>query len=163
MIGLGCETNQIQDVIDNYHLDADPSNLPLNLTIQGTGGIRKTVLAGIEMVEKLLPEVNATPRTEQPISELVVALKCGGSDGWSGVTANPIVGMVADEIVRQGGSAVLAETPEIYGAEHLLTRRAINREVGEKLVAKVHWWEKHAAAHNMEIDNNPSAGNKVAA
>jgi altronate dehydratase len=161
MIGLGCETNQIQDIIDNYHLNADASDLPLNLTIQGSGGIRKTVLAGIEMVEKILPQVNATPRTEQPISELVVALKCGGSDGWSGVTANPIVGMVADEIVRQGGSAVLAETPEIYGAEHLLTRRAINREVGEKLVAKVKWWEMHAARHNMEIDNNPSAGNKV--
>ncbi len=161
MIGLGCETNQIQDLMDNYHLNADPSHLPLNLTIQGEGGIRKTIKAGIEMVERLLPVVNATPRTPQPISELVVALKCGGSDGWSGVTANPVVGLVADEIVRQGGSAALAETPEIYGAEHLLTRRAINREVGEKLIAKVRWWEAHAAKHNMEIDNNPSAGNKV--
>lgn len=161
MIGLGCETNQISDLMDNYHLNADSSALPLNLTIQGQGGIRKTVQAGIEMVERLLPVVNATPRTPQPISELMVALQCGGSDGWSGVTANPVVGLVADEIVRQGGYAALAETPEIYGAEHLLTRRAISREVGEKLVAKVRWWERHAAAHNMEIDNNPSAGNKV--
>ncbi|MEP7293404.1 MAG: altronate dehydratase family protein, partial [Chloroflexota bacterium] len=161
MVGLGCETNQIQDVVDNYHLNADPSNLPLNLTIQGEGGIRKTVQAGIELVEKLLPTVNATPRTPQPISELVVALKCGGSDGWSGVTANPVVGLLADEIVRQGGYAVLAETPEIYGAEHLLTRRAISREVGEKLIDKVHWWEAHARKHDIEIDNNPSAGNKV--
>ena len=162
MVGLGCETNQIQDVIDNYHLNAEPSSLPpLNLTIQGEGGIRKTVAAGIRMVESLLPIVNETPRTPQPVSELVVALKCGGSDGWSGVTANPMLGLLADEIVRQGGYAALAETPEIYGAEHLLTRRAISREVGEKLVNKVHWWERHAAKHNMEIDNNPSAGNKV--
>ncbi|MFN8449961.1 MAG: altronate dehydratase family protein [Anaerolineae bacterium] len=161
MIGLGCETNQIADIMDNYHLNGNSGELPLNLTIQGAGGIRKTVAAGIEMVERLLPVVNATPRTPQPISELVVALQCGGSDGWSGVTANPVVGLVADEVVRQGGYAALAETPEIYGAEHLLTRRAISREVGEKLVEMVRWWERHAAAHNMEIDNNPSAGNKV--
>lgn len=161
MVGLGCETNQISDIMDNYHLNAMAGDLPLNLTIQGSGGIRKTVQAGIEMVEKLLPIVNATARTSQPISELTVALQCGGSDGWSGVTANPVVGLVADEIVRQGGGAALAETPEIYGAEHLLTRRAINQQVGEKLVEMVRWWERHAAAHNMEIDNNPSAGNKV--
>ncbi len=161
MIGLGCETNQIQEINDNYNLSATTLDLPLNLTIQGQGGIRKTVQRGIELIEQLLPTVNATQRTPQPISELVVALECGGSDGWSGVTANPVVGLVADEIVRQGGYAVLAETPEIYGAEHLLTRRAISREVGEKLVAQVHWWERHAAMHDMEIDNNPSVGNKV--
>lgn len=161
LIGLGCETNQIQDVIDNYHLNASAADLPLNLTIQGTGGIRKTIHAGIEMVESLLPQVNATPRTPQPISELVVALKCGGSDGWSGVTANPILGLVSDEIVRQGGTTALAETPEIYGAEHLLTRRAASPEVAAQLIDKVHWWERHAALHHMEIDNNPSAGNKA--
>ncbi len=161
MIGLGCETNQIQEINDNYNLSATTLDLPLNLTIQGQGGIRKTVQRGIELIEQLLPVVNATPRTPQPISELAVALQCGGSDGWSGVTANPVVGLVADEIVRQGGYALLAETPEIYGAEHLLTRRAISREVGEKLVAQVHWWERHAAMHDMEIDNNPSVGNKV--
>ena len=163
MIGLGCETNQIQDIADNYNLRAEDQlpGMALNLTIQGQGGIRKTIQAGIEMVERLLPVVNATPRTPQPLSELVVALKCGGSDSWSGVTANPVVGLVADAIVAQGGTAVLAETPEIYGAEHLLTRRAVSREVGEKLVDKVRWWEVHAAMHNVEIDNNPSAGNKV--
>ncbi len=163
VVGLGCETNQIKDLVDNYHLRAGdtPSALPPSLTIQGEGGIRKTVQAGIAMVEELLPIVNQTPRTKQPVSELMVALKCGGSDGWSGVTANPVVGLLADELVRQGGAAVLAETPEIYGAEHLLTRRAATREIGEKLVAKVHWWEEHARKHNMEIDNNPSAGNKV--
>lgn len=162
MVGLGCESNQIQDIAQNYQLSlTDQANLPLNLTIQGEGGIRKTVRAGIEMVERLLPVVNRTPRTPQPMSELVVALKCGGSDGWSGVTANPVVGLVADAVVRQGGTVALAETPEIYGAEHLLTRRAINREVGEKLVERVRWWEDHARKHHMEIDNNPSTGNKV--
>ncbi|PLS81231.1 MAG: galactonate dehydratase, partial [Chloroflexi bacterium] len=95
------------------------------------------------------------------LSELMLALQCGGSDGWSGVTANPLLGMVADEVVRQGGTAVLAETPEIYGAEHLLTRRAISPEVGQKLVAQVRWWEAHARSHGMEIDNNPSPGNKA--
>jgi altronate hydrolase len=92
---------------------------------------------------------------------LVVALQCGGSDGWSGVTANPVLGLACDEIVRQGGGVVLAETPEVYGAEHLLTRRAISREVGEKLVDKIHWWERHAEKHGVEIDNNPSHGNKA--
>ena len=163
MVGLGCETNQIQDIADNYdlQLNSDSLNFPLNLTIQGQGGIRKTVHAGIEMVEQMLPIVNQTQRTPQPVSELIVALQCGGSDGWSGITANPVVGLVADEVVRQGGTVALAETPEIYGAEHLLTRRAINREVGEQLVAKVRWWEAHTAMHQVEIDNNPSAGNKV--
>jgi altronate hydrolase len=104
---------------------------------------------------------NAVARTPQPISELIVALQCGGSDGWSGVSANPVLGLAVDEIVRQGGTAVLAETPEIYGAEHLLTRRAVSREVGEKLIEKVHWWEQHTKRLNIEIDNNPSVGNKV--
>ncbi|MBX3065296.1 MAG: altronate dehydratase [Anaerolineae bacterium] len=160
MVGLGCETNQIRDIIDNYALE-DSNGAPNYLNIQDEGGLRKTVNAGIAAVEKLLPVVNQTPRTVQPVSEIVLGLKCGGSDGWSGVTANPVLGLVADELVRQGGSAVLAETPEIYGAEHLLTRRAINREVGEKLVEKVHWWERHAAKHEIEIDNNPSVGNKA--
>ncbi len=156
LIGLGCEVNQVSDLISNHHLGQ-----PYNITIQDSGGIRKTVQAGIEAVERLLPVVNATPRTPQPISELMIALQCGGSDGWSGVTANPMLGMMVDELVRQGGSAVLAETPEIYGAEHLLTRRAINPQVGEKLIERVHWWEKHCQRIGVEIDNNPSPGNKA--
>jgi altronate hydrolase len=134
---------------------------PPSLTIQDTGGIRKTIEAGIAAVKELLPTVNAYQREPIPISELVVALQCGGSDGWSGVTANPVLGLACDEIVRQGGGVVLAETPEVYGAEHLLTRRAISREVGEKLVDKIHWWERHAEKHGVEIDNNPSHGNKA--
>ena len=110
---------------------------------------------------ELLPTVNQIERTPQPISELMVALQCGGSDSWSGVTANPLVGAVSDEIVRQGGTVVLGETPEVYGAEHMLIRRAVSREVGEKLIAKVRWWEEHASRLGTEIDNNPSPGNKL--
>lgn len=165
VVGLGCETNQIADLIQNYDLraidDGNAPRTPPSLVIQGEGGIRKTIAAGITAIETLLPVVNSVQRAPQPISELTLALQCGGSDGWSGVTANPALGMVADEVVRQGGTAVLAETPEIYGAEHLLTRRAINAEVGQKLVAQVRWWEHHAQLHGMEIDNNPSPGNKA--
>lgn len=162
IVGLGCESNQIGDLVANYGLQHGYKNAaPPSLTIQGTGGTRKTIEAGIEAVEELLPLVNQAERSPQPVSELMIALQCGGSDSWSGVTANPVVGLVADEIVRQGGTVVLAETPEIYGAEHMLTRRAVSREVGEKLVSLVRWWEDHAARLGIEIDNNPSVGNKL--
>ncbi|MCX6017374.1 MAG: altronate dehydratase family protein [Chloroflexi bacterium] len=186
LVGLGCETNQLADLIDNYQLawkdaptvrrapthqtaahqtaSSDAPAIvppPPNLYIQDAGGVRKTVQAGIAMIEQLLPIANEYRREPLPVSGLTVALQCGGSDGWSGVTANPALGLACDELVRQGGGVVLAETPEVYGAEHLLTRRAISREVGEKLVRKIHWWERHAAAHGVEIDNNPSAGNKA--
>ncbi|MFO7323711.1 MAG: altronate dehydratase family protein [Chloroflexota bacterium] len=162
LVGLGCETNQIADLIRNYSLDAGNGlKPPPSLNIQDEGGIRKTVQAGVGAIRELLPEVNRVARSPQPVSELIVALQCGGSDGWSGVTANPALGLAVDELVRQGGTGVLAETPEIYGAEHLLTRRAISEAVGQKLVEKVRWWEDHARKHRMEIDNNPSVGNKV--
>jgi altronate hydrolase len=165
IVGLGCETNQITELVAAYgpslQTQARTNLRRPHLTIQDTGGIRKTIQAGIEAIEELLPLVNATPRTPQPISELMLALQCGGSDGWSGITANPLLGMAVDEIVRQGGSAVLAETPEIYGAEHLLTRRAIYPTVGEKLIERVRWWEQHCARMGLEIDNNPSPGNKA--
>jgi altronate hydrolase len=177
LVGLGCEVNQISELVENYHLAAkeaprlinrqskieNPKSTlpPPSLTIQDTGGVRKTTEAGIAMVKELLPIVNHFQREPVPISELAVALQCGGSDGWSGVTANPALGLACDEIVRHGGSVVLAETPEVYGAEHLLTRRAVSREVGEKLIRKIHWWEAHAAKHGVEIDNNPSHGNKA--
>lgn len=166
LVGLGCETNQIADLVENYGLrqqaePVGPAHWPPSLVIQDLGGIRKTVQAGIEAVEALLPQVNAVERTPQPISELMLALQCGGSDGWSGITANPVLGLVVDEVVRQGGTAVLSETPEIYGAEHLLTRRAVSPEVGQKLVAKVRWWEEYARLMGVEIDNNPSHGNKA--
>ncbi|HLY25428.1 MAG TPA: altronate dehydratase family protein, partial [Aggregatilineales bacterium] len=162
IVGLGCETNQAADFVENYDLTAEEiGGRPPTLTIQGEGGIRKAVAAGIAAVERLLPIANACQRTPQPISELMVALQCGGSDSWSGVTANPVVGLVADEIVRQGGTVVLAETPEIYGAEMMLTRRAASPEIGQKIIEKVQWWERHAERVGGQIDNNPSAGNKA--
>jgi len=162
IVGLGCETNQTSELVENYDLSIEEiGGMTPTLTIQGEGGIRKAVAKGIAAVERLLPLANACQRTPQPISELMVALQCGGSDSWSGVTANPVVGLVADEIVRQGGTVVLAETPEIYGAEMMLTRRAVSAEVGQKIVDKVQWWERHAERIGGAIDNNPSAGNKA--
>jgi altronate hydrolase len=156
IVGLGCETNQIADLISNHELGEVPA-----LTIQEAGGIRKTVKAGIEAVQSLLPQVNQTARTPQPISEIMVALQCGGSDSWSGVTANPALGFAVNELIRHGGSAVLAETPEIYGAEHLLIHRATSQAVADRLIEKIHWWEEHTRRLNIEIDNNPSVGNKL--
>ncbi|GAC1641469.1 MAG: altronate dehydratase family protein [Herpetosiphon sp.] len=164
VVGLGCEANQVSDLVQNYGLDRGEGNerrYPPTLVIQEEGGIRRTVAAGIAAVEKLLPQVNAAQRTAEPISELMLALQCGGSDGWSGITANPVVGIVSDEIVRQGGTTVLAETPEIYGAEHLLLRRAVSDQVAQKLTSQIRWWEEHTKRLNIEIDNNPSPGNKA--
>ncbi len=160
IVGLGCEANQVADLVSNYDLNGNGRQAP-GITIQGEGGIRKTIEAGVAAVEELLPLVNASERSPQPVSELMVALQCGGSDGWSGVTANPVVGAASDLLVQQGGTVVLGETPEIYGAEQLLTRRAVNREVGERLLEFIRWWEAHSEKHDMEIDNNPSPGNKL--
>src|SRR6185503_3493578 len=163
MIGLGCEVNQVDAIRQAYKLDAlkPGDNAPAFLNIQASGGIRKTVEAGVAAVQRLLPAANALQRTPQPLSKLVLAENCGGSDGNSGITANPALGVASDELVRHGGASVLAETPEIYGAEHLLTRRAVTREVGERIVALIHWWEEHARLHKASIDNNPSFGNKA--
>jgi altronate hydrolase len=177
LIGLGCETNQLSELITNYQLTSrDAPSVrrisggsgapvatlpPASIYIQDAGGVRKTTHAAIEQIEAMLPMVNANMREPLPVSGLSVALQCGGSDGWSGVTANPALGLACDELVRHGGSVVLAETPEVYGAEHMLTRRAVSREVGEKLIEKIHWWERHAEQHGVEINNNPSTGNKA--
>jgi altronate hydrolase len=164
LVGLGCETNQIEDLADAYDLGKAPAAPPkglLGLVIQDLSGVRKTIEAGIAQVQEILPLVNATQRTPQPVSELLLALQCGGSDSWSGITANPLVGLVADELVRQGGSVLLGETPEIYGAEQLLVRRASSAKVGQKLIDQVHWWEDYTRRLGVEIDNNPSIGNKA--
>jgi altronate hydrolase len=163
ILSLGCEVNQPADLIETGHLAGGDSRegRPLVLTIQEDGGFRKTVEDGIEAVMKLLPVANEARREPVPVSELVVALQCGGSDGWSGVTANPALGIAADMLVRQGGTVVLGETTEVYGGEHLLTRRARSREVGEKLVECIHWWERYTAMFGASIDNNPAPGNKA--
>src|SRR5438477_7953229 len=162
MIGLGCEVNQVQFIRKEHKLDElkPGETAPTFLTIQSAGGVRRTVDAAAAAVTKLLPVANDLRRAPLPISKLVLAENCGGSDGNSGITANPALGVASDELVRYGGTSVLAETPEIYGAEHLLTRRAVSREVGEKLVSLIRWWEQHVRQHNATIDNNPSYGNK---
>jgi altronate dehydratase len=133
----------------------------VSLEIQGVGGLRRTVERAVLEVERMLPRVAALRRTEQALSGLKLALNCGGSDGYSGVTANPALGWAADELVRAGGVAVLGETPEIYGAEHLLLRRAVSEEVAERLRGRIRWWEEYVARHGATIDNNPSPGNKA--
>lgn len=159
IIGLGCETNQIETLLETQGLQASAQLRAF--TIQGIGGTSKTIAAGIAQVKALLAEANQVRR--QPVSarHLVVGLQCGGSDGYSGITANPALGNAVDRLVAAGGTAILSETPEIYGAEHLLTRRAVSREVGEKLVARIRWWEDYCQRMNAELNNNPSAGNKA--
>jgi altronate hydrolase len=159
MVGLGCEGFQIPRLKEAYGVEENSTFR--TMTIQETGGTRKTVAAGVEAVRAMLPQVNGIRRETVPASELMLALQCGGSDGYSGITANPALGVAADILVRQGGTAILSETPEIYGAEHLLTRRARTREVGEQLVEIIHWWEDYAARNQMEMNNNPSPGNKL--
>ena len=131
------------------------------LTIQETGGTRKTVDAIASAIRDMLPIAAAAKRETRPASELVLALQCGGSDGYSGLTANPALGAASDLLVRHGGTSILSETPEIYGAEHLLTRRAASREVGEKLVERIRWWEAYTSRNGGEMNNNPSPGNKA--
>jgi altronate hydrolase len=131
------------------------------MTIQDTGGTKKTIAAGVEAVKAMLPIAGKVRRETVPASELMLALQCGGSDGYSGITANVALGVAVDMLVKHGGTAVLAETPEIYGAEHLLTRRARDRATGEKLIDIIKWWEDYTARARMSMDNNPSPGNKA--
>ena len=158
MAGLGCEMNQIDWLIEAYGLVPGP--LFQSMNIQDVGGLRKTVELGIKKIEAMLPLVNDVQREECPASELMVALQCGGSDAWSGITANPALGYACDLLVAQGATGVLAETPEIYGAEHLLTARAADRETGEKLIGLIRWWEDYTLRNKGSMDNNPSPGNK---
>jgi len=171
IVGLGCEVSYAQHLVESHDLvtlggartrSSEPNDSrPRVLNIQEQGGIAKTVEAAVAAVHQLLPEANTWKRTEQPVSKLKLAMECGGSDGNSGVTANPALGIAADLVVAQGGTAILGETPEIYGAEHLLTRRAVSREVGQKLVDRIRWWEDYTRLFGAEINNNPSPGNKA--
>jgi len=159
LVGLGCEVFQIGRMKQEYGILENESFR--TMTIQDTGGTRKTVEAGVARLKEMLPAANAARRETVPASELVLALQCGGSDGYSGITANPALGAAADLLVRNGGTAILSETPEIYGAEHLLTRRAASREIGEKLVSMIRWWEDYTSRNGGEMNNNPSPGNKA--
>lgn len=159
IVGLGCETNQIDGLMERQGLA--PGATLRTMTIQALGGTARTVAAGIEQVKAMLPVANNVRREPVDASHLVVGLQCGGSDGYSGISANPALGAAVDRLVAHGGTAILSETPEIYGAEHLLTRRAASRDVGEKLIERIRWWEAYCARMNANMNNNPSAGNKA--
>jgi altronate hydrolase len=159
LVGLGCEVFQIGRMKEIYGIE-DGETFQ-TMTIQDSGGTKKIIEWGVEHIKAMLPIAAKAKRETLPASELVLALQCGGSDGYSGITANPALGYAADILVRNGGTAILSETPEIYGAEHLLTRRAVTREVGEKLVERIHWWEDYTERNHGEMNNNPSPGNKL--
>ena len=158
LVGLGCEVMQIPELVGNNRMKQS-ENFKY-MTIQQTGGTKKTIEAGVSILKAMAQEVNQIQRTKQPIKHLSVALQCGGSDGYSGITANPALGIASDLLVQHGGTTILAETPEIYGAEHLLTRRAATPEIGQKLVERIRWWEDYTSRNQGEMDNNPSPGNK---
>ncbi len=159
MVGLGCEVFQIGRMKEERGIVEGEAFQ--SLTIQATGGTRKTVEAGLDRIRAMLPRLDRARREAVPASELVLALQCGGSDGYSGITANPALGAAVDILVRNGGTAILSETPEIYGAEHLLTRRAATPEIGRALVDRILWWEDYCARNGGEMNNNPSPGNKA--
>ena len=159
MVGLGCEVMQIPGLLEDYGLEEN--EMFRTMTIQASGGTRKTVERGVAVIGEMLAKANAVKREKIPVSELMLALQCGGSDGYSGITANPALGKAVDLLVEEGGTAVLCETPEIYGAEHLLTRRAATPEIGEKLVEIIKWWEDYTARNHGAMNNNPTPGNKA--
>src|SRR5436853_5634389 len=159
IVGLGCEANQINMLMAAQGLKK--SDTLGAFTIQEKGGTRKAVENGVARVKEMLPEANKVKREPVPASHLILGLQCGGSDGYSGISANPALGAAVDLLVRHGGTAILSETPEIYGAEHLLTRRAVSREVGETLIARIHWWQEYTKRNGNEMNNNPSPGNKA--
>ena len=158
-VGLGCETMQVNRMRELF--DGDGSERFHGLTIQGSCGTTAAINNIVQQVHELLPQVNTIERTPCPVSKLTVALQCGGSDGFSGVSANPALGMAADMLVGLGGTVILSETPEIYGAEQLLLQRAINDDVAQKLLDKISWWEHYTSINGASMDNNPSPGNKA--
>lgn len=165
LVGLGCETGQASFLADSeglvqIELPGRAKAAPLILNMQEEGGIKKTVARATAILKEMLPEVNRVRREPIPVAELILGTNCGGSDGNSGVTANPALGFASDLLIAHGGTSALAETPEIYGGEHTLTRRAVSRAVGEKLVERILWWEKYTGQFGAQINNNPSVGNK---
>ena len=165
VVGLGCEASQPSYLVDNYGLvqldiPSREQPPPLVMNIQDEGGTRKTVDRGIEVLKELLPEANKVEREPIPLSELILATECGGSDGNSGVSANPALGIASDRLVAHGGTSILSEVTEIYGGEHILTQRAISEAVGRKLIERIEWWIDYAGKLGSVINNNPSVGNK---
>jgi altronate hydrolase len=159
LIGLGCEVNQIEPLVQG--LAPEVRQRIRTLTIQDAGGTREAIERGRQLVGELVAQASQACRSTVSVARLVVGLQCGGSDGYSGISANPALGAAVDLLVRHGGTAILSETPEIYGAEHLLTARAANPDVAARLLARLRWWEAYAARNGAQLDNNPSPGNKA--
>ncbi|WP_322892353.1 MULTISPECIES: altronate dehydratase family protein [unclassified Yoonia] len=158
LIGLGCEVMQVSALVGGRPIRADGALR--YMTIQQEGGTRKTIEKGLEELRGIAELANQATRQPAPVSQLMLGMQCGGSDGYSGITANPALGKASDLLVQHGGTTILSETSEIYGAEHLLTRRAVSEDVGRKLIDRIHWWEDYTARNQGEMDNNPSPGNK---
>jgi altronate hydrolase len=159
VVGLGCEGNQIKTWLTHSGLQEGETLQTFN--IQDSGGTARTVAKGIEVIQSMLHKCNSLQRVPCGVEHLTVGLQCGGSDGYSGISANPALGAAVDLLVAHGGTAILSETPEIYGAEHLLTRRAVRPDIGEKLLGRIRWWEEYTQKNNGEMNNNPSPGNKA--
>ncbi|MDR2451238.1 MAG: altronate dehydratase family protein [Candidatus Accumulibacter sp.] len=159
LVGLGCEQNQIDPLVER--IGAREPGMLRQLIMQTEGGTSATVAQGIAAIEGMLPRAGEYRREALPVSHLIVGLNCGGSDGYSGITANPALGGASDLLVAHGATTVLSETPEIYGAEHLLTRRARTPEIARRLIDRIAWWKEYCARNGGELDNNPSAGNKA--
>ena len=158
-VGLGCEVNQLEMMFANTSLE---TNSKLHaFTIHDTGGTEQTIKRGVDIIKSMLPEANRVTRQPVSAANLVLGMECGGSDAYSGITANPALGAAADLLIRNGGTAILSETTEIYGAEHLLTRRAAGPEVADKLIDLIHWWEAYTEKHGAMLNNNPTPGNKA--
>jgi altronate hydrolase len=170
LVGLGCEVATIGHLIQDQGLvqiaglgtaSGNGAGRPIALSMQDLGGTKKTIDEAERLVEMLLPQVNAAQRVTIPASEIVLGLNCGGSDGNSGITANAALGVASDRLVACGGTTILGETTEMYGAEQLLTRRARTRAVADKLIERIRWWEWYTGIFGCTPDNNPSPGNKA--
>jgi len=159
LVGLGCEQNQIAPLIER--LGGHAPGMLQSVVMQAEGGTAAAIRKGIALVEAMLPAANEFARAPAPASALIIGLNCGGSDGYSGITANPALGGASDLLVAQGGTSILSETPEIYGAEHLLTSRAVNAEVANKLINRIAWWKDYTTRNGGQMNNNPSVGNKA--
>ena len=160
VVGLGCERNQIATLLGSQRLEAGP--MLRTMVMQEVGGTKKSIEAGIATVREMLPEANRATRSTVDASHLCVGLQCGGSDGFSSITANPALGAAVDLLARHGGTGILSETPEIYGVEHTLTRRAASQEIGEKLLERIRWWKDvYAAGRDTQINGVVSPGNQA--
>lgn len=159
IVGLGCERNQVADLLASQGLEKGPKLVAMNM--QETGGTRETTAAGVAAIEKMLPEANDVTRVPVSARHLSIGLQCGGSDGFSSISANPALGAAMDILVRHGGTAILSETPEIYGVENMLTRRAVSEDVGRKLLDRLEWWKEYSRGQSGQMNGVVVAGNQA--